>query len=135
MKTTFYLLISYFTNRSGSCKTRIFSAFIFIDPFFSTYSFLQQHLAKPAKKHRQTIYLNFKIVKLLCLQFFRKRCSKAYLFLLERSNSTSRKDFFSSILYTVISNTLPLQYPVEAYMKNYEKPTNLTIADHIGFLR
>jgi len=136
VKTTSCFPACYVAAQLRSGRSRFISLFIITILFVSATSFFRYcYIAIPIKKYRRTISSQLQVCRIVVNSILKKNCLGVRFPLCKRSYSRWKKYFFSSILYTIIFDTLPLPYPAEAYMKNYEKPTNLTIAYQIGFLR
>ena len=134
MKTTFCFLVCYIATQSCSSRFSFTRLPIIYNLFFSTHSFFQYHIATPIKKYTRTVSSQLQDCGITISLILKKRCLDTHFPLRKRLYSRWDRYYLPSILYTVISVTLPLQYPAGVYMKNYEKPTNLIIAYQIGFL-
>ncbi len=130
MKTTFCFLVGYIPTQSCSSRFSFACLPIIDNPLFSIHFFLQYYIATPIK----TVSSQLQDCGITISLILKKRRLDTHFPLRKRLHSSWDRYFFPSILYTAISDTLPLQYPVGVYMKNYEKPTNLIIAYQIGFI-
>jgi hypothetical protein len=130
VKTTFCFLVGHIPTQSCSGRFGFAGLPNINNPLFSTHSFFQYCIVTPIK----TVSSQLQDCRITISLILRKRCLDTHFPLGKRLYSRWDRYFFPSILYTVISNTSPLQYPVGVYMKNYEKPTNLINAYQIGFL-